>query len=188
VPTVTPTPVPPTVTPVPLSALGQIAFLSYIPDVGPQIYVMDADGSNLRQLTDDKGFQGPLSWSPDGQYLAFGRGGDIYVMDADGANPRNLTNYQAGDGEAAWSPDGQRIAFSSNRAERVAGQAYATDIFVMEADGANPLNLTDSATNDASPAWSPDGKSIAFHSDRDGNQEIYVMDAVGSNPRRLTDH
>jgi TolB protein len=156
---------------------------------GMQVYVMNADGSNPHRLTSGLGWQGPLSWSPDGESIASARGGDIWVMDADGSNPRNLTNYGAGDQEPAWSPDGQTIAFSSNRAGRVAGQAYATDIFVMNADGSDPRNLTDSAAYDTAPAWSPDGSHIAFQSDRDANwPEIYVMAADGSNPRNLTNH
>jgi Tol biopolymer transport system component len=109
-------------------------------------------------------------------------------MEADGSNPRNLTNFDAIDQEPAWSPDGQHIAFSSNRAGRISGHALAMDIFVMNADGSDPRNLTDSATFDTSPAWSPDGSHIAFQSDRDGNWEIYVMEADGSNPRNLTNH
>jgi Tol biopolymer transport system component len=175
----------------PLSALGQIAFMSnlHLQDgEGVQVYVMNADGSDPHRLTRGLGWQGPLSWSPDGQAIACPRGGDIWAMDADGSNPRNLTNYEASDMEPAWSPDGQHIAFSSNRAGRIAGQAAATDIFVMNADGSDPRNLTDSATFDASPAWSPDGSQIIFQSDRDGNWEIYVMEADGSDPRNLTNH
>jgi hypothetical protein len=160
----------------------------HMQQLGPQIYIIDADGANPVQLTTERGPMGPLSWSPDGASIAFVKGGDVWVMDADGSNPRNLTSYQAGDMEPAWSPDGRYIAFSSNRAMRQAGQAYAVDIFVMDADGSNPRNLTDSATYDTAPAWSPDGKHILFQSDRDGNQEIYVMDADGSNPRNLTNH
>jgi putative hemolysin len=192
IPTATNTPVPPTETPVPLSALGQIAFMSNLhleEREGMQVYVMNADGSNPHRLSSGLGWQGPLSWSPDGKHIACPRGGDIYVMDADGSNPRNLTNYGAGDQEPDWSPDGQHIAFSSNRAGRIAGQAYAMDIFVMNADGSDPRNLTESATSDTSPAWSPDGSHIAFQSDRDGGwPEIYVMAADGSNPRNLTNH
>jgi putative hemolysin len=190
-PAPTATAVPPTETPVPLSALGQIAFMSnlHLMEEGMQVYVMNADGSDPRRLTSGRGWHGPPSWSPDGKTIACARGGDIWVMDADGSNPRNLTNHEAGDQEPAWSPDGQRIAFSSNRAGRVAGQAYATDIFVMNADGSDPRNLTDSAAYDTAPAWSPDGSHIAFQSDRDANwPEIYVMAADGSNPRNLTNH
>jgi len=190
IPTATNTPAPPTETPVPLSALGQIAFMSnlHFMEEGPQVYVINADGSNPHRLTSGRGWQGPLSWSSDGKTIASARGGDIYVMDTDGSNPRNLTNYEAGDQEPAWSPDGKQIAFSSNRAGSIAGQAYAMDVFVMNADGFDPRNLTESTTSDTSPAWSPDGSHIAFQSDRDGNQEIYVMAADGSNPRNITNH
>ncbi len=194
IPTATNTPVPSTETPVPLSTLGQIAFMSNlrIQEEGPQVYVMNADGSNPHRLTSGRGWHGPLSWSPDGKTIACSRDGDIWVMDADGSNPRNLTNYEAAewwmDEGPAWSPDGQHIAFSSNRAGRISAQAPATDIWVMDADGSDPRNLTDSATNDVCPAWSPDGQYVAFQSDRDGNCEIYVMEADGSDPRNLTNH
>jgi TolB protein len=180
---------------VPLSALGQIAFMSnlHIQEEGQQVYVMNADGSNPHRLTSGLGWHGPVSWSPDGKTIACSRDGDIWVMDADGSNPRSLTNYEAAewwmDEGPAWSPDGQHIAFSSNRAGRISAQAPATDIWVMDVDGSDPRNLTDSATSDTSPVWSPDGSHIAFQSDRDGGwPEIYVMAADGSNPRNLANH
>ena len=60
------------------------------------------------------------------------------------------------------------------------------EIYVMDADGSNPVRLTNNAALDLSPVWSPDGSKVAFVSDRNGNPEIYVMDADGSNPVRLT--
>jgi Tol biopolymer transport system component len=62
------------------------------------------------------------------------------------------------------------------------------EVYVMDADGSNPTNLTNNAAWDVYPAWSPDGTRIAFVSDRDGSYEIYVMDADGSNPRNLTNN
>ena len=79
----------------------------------------------------------------------------------------------------AWSPDGSRIAWSSERDGN-------REIYVMDADGSNPTNLTGDPGYDSSPAWSPDGQRILFNSRRDGNLEIYVMDADGSNQVRLT--
>ena len=72
-----------------------------------------------------------------------------------------------------------QIAFVSNRSGN-------WDIYVMDADGGNPRNLTKSRHNDWHPSWSPDGEQIAFGSNREGNLEIYVMDADGGNPRNLT--
>jgi TolB protein len=58
----------------------------------------------------------------------------------------------------------------------------------MDADGGNQQNLTNNPFSDRDPSWSPDGKRIAFVSNRDGNRDIYVMDADGSNPQRLTNN
>lgn len=73
-----------------------------------EIYVMDADGTNQRRLTDHPAEDWRPAWSPDGTKIAFRafRDGswEIYVMDADGTNQRNLTDYPAWDGMPAWSP------------------------------------------------------------------------------------
>ena len=119
---------------------------------------------------------------------------EIYVMDADGGNPQNLSNDRNDDRSPSWSPDGKRIAFASDRDGHVIDGRPTYEIYVMDADGGNPQNLSNDRNDDRSPSWSPDGKRIAFASDRDRgrgdphNIDIYVMDADGSNPQRLTEN
>src|SRR2546423_11257377 len=74
-----------------------------------------------------------------------------------------------------------KIAFDSNRTGN-------DEIFVMNPDGSNQVNLSNNPANDNNPSWSPDGTKIAFVSNRDGNDEIYVMNADGSNQTRLTNN
>ena len=81
--------------------------------------------------------------------------------------------------EPRFSPDGRKIVFTSRRTKN-------NDIWVMNADGSMPTQLTTESKNDESPAFSPDGKRIVFTSNRTGNYDIWVMDADGGNPRQLT--
>ena len=125
--------------------------------------------------------------------FASSKGGsmEIYVMDADGKNPRRLTNNRDRDLNPSWSPDGKHIAFVSNRDGHFPGNISTNEIYVMDADGKNQKNLTNNPRSDSSPSWSPDGKRIAFASDRDGDLlhfNIYVMDVDGKNPQRLTNN
>jgi len=160
-----------------------------------QIYVMNADWSNVSQLTFndtardstgaiiDTSGSGQPAWSPNGTHIAFtsNREGnfEIYVMDPNGANIVNLTRDSAPDQQPAWSPDGSKIAFATDRD----GNA---EIYVMNADGSGLVNLTNNSAIDLLPAWSPDGTKIAFQSDRSTNFAVWVMNADGSNPVRLT--
>ncbi len=113
---------------------------------------------------------------------------EIYVMDADGSNQIRLTNNPALDDSPVWSPDGRKLAFRSERGGN-------SDIYLMDpvdtdgdGNGDNLVRLTTRSSIEHSPTWSPDGRKIAFNSNRDGNWEVYVMDADGSNPARLTNN
>lgn len=150
-----------------------------------EIYVMDADGTNLRQLTSNSVHDRDPAWSPDGTKIAFSsaRGGsrDIYVMDADGSNVQRLTYNDSLDREPDWSPDERQIVFSSTR-----DGIHA--IYVMDADGSNPRRLTYHDAGTGGAAWSPDGSQIAYHLLAPGRQELYVIEPDGSNGGRLTEH
>ncbi|GAG57122.1 unnamed protein product, partial [marine sediment metagenome] len=74
----------------------------------------------------------------------------------------------------------KKIAFESSRDDN-------DEIYVMDADGSNQVNLTNNPEGDSDPTLSPDGKKIAFKSNRDGKDEIYVMNADGSDQKRLTE-
>ncbi|MEA2022750.1 MAG: Ig-like domain-containing protein [Actinomycetota bacterium] len=106
--------------------------------------------------------------------------GEIYVRDFSGGTPLRLTNDSFFKSGPAWSPDGSKIAFWSQR-----GGGH--NVWLMDADGSNPVNLTAAPLSDNyEPSWSPDGSKIAFMTGRDANSEIYVMNADGSDPKNLS--
>ena len=104
-----------------------------------------------------------VAWSPDGHQLAFAakvidqagnsQARDVYVMNVDGTGLQQLTQHRAEDDAPAWSPDGQKIAFVSYRNVLEGG------IFIMNADGSNIAELTNSGED--YPSWSPDGTQLA---------------------------
>lgn len=179
----------------------QIAFTSDR-NGNVNIYVMDADGNDLKQLTDLDHASYP-AWSPDGRRIAFmsvRRLGDydIYVMNADGSDLTRLAegldfgDWADWDGwwvlmrpreQLSWSPNGEHLLTMS-------GHDGSLSIYVVNADGGGLTRLTDSSSTDWFPSWSPDGRRIAFCSNResgDHNYDIYVMDAEGSNLTRLAE-
>lgn len=163
---------------------AQIAFSSER-DGNWEIYVMNADGGNPRNLTNDPSVDYQTAWSPNGKSIMFisSRWGpwNIYVMDAHGNALRRVTAALPGRWNAeqpAWLPDGENIAFSSNLDKK------GWKIYVMNADGKNLRKLTERVG--ICPAWSPDGRKIAFEAWIDGNSDIYVIDANGGNEQQLT--
>lgn len=136
------------------------------------LFLMEANGQEIRQLTDTAGINVSPAFSPDGQTLAFtsDRSGtpQIYTMSLDGGAPKRVTysgNYNT---TPAISPKGDYIAYQSRQGGRF-------DIFAIPIGGGNPVQLTDGRGTNESAAWSPDGRYLAFSSTRSGRSRIYIL-------------
>lgn len=111
---------------------------------------------------------------------------DIYVMNDEGSGVRRLTNDLLYKGGPAWSPNGRQLVFSADLHSAVPEQGQQIDVFLMNADGTRQQNLTQHPMLDGGGAWSPDGRRLAFLSDRSGNFEIHVMDIATGAVKQLT--
>jgi len=162
------------------------------PRVNGGLYVLDVASGRVRALTADLAWNLDGAWSPDGTRIAFqstreGRD-DIFVMNADGNGVRKLTDGRGWNEYPSWSPDGQWITFNSSR-DGIAGSGetgYYRDLYLMRADGSGIRRLTRHAGSNNFAAWRPDGRSLAFQSDRAGPWDVYTMELDGSSLQRLT--
>jgi dipeptidyl aminopeptidase/acylaminoacyl peptidase len=146
---------------------GLIAFARGGTEAG--LYAMNPNGTGVTRLT-SKAVDNDPAWSPDGSSIAFVRGFDagdagIYVIDADGTGARRLTDggglIDFTDDGPVWSPDRTRIAFARGGREPGAETGNG-DIYVVNVDGTNLVQLTNDPVIQSQPAWSPDGSRIAF--------------------------
>jgi TolB protein len=224
---------------------GRIIF-----DDFEDVYVMDADGTNVRPVADRRGPEFDAAWAPDGRWFVYrdsrrgiNENDDVYIARADGSGSKNLTRSPANDWGPDWSPDGRTIVFNSDRdggvmagylvspdgsdlrridadvwIEYPSFSADGTKVAFMGHDGSDydvyvadlrtgaASRLTRAAGSDGWPAWSPDGSTIAFASERDDclhaprtapcwvdpggepgeHHDIWLIDADGSNQRRVT--
>jgi TolB protein len=169
----------------------QIAFLSSR-DGAINIYAMNNDGTNARAVTRLGADQrvGVPVWSTDGSRMFFtaavGGKFQIFSVKPDGSELQDVSSRisPGAKSELSLSPDGRWLAFAEEE------RAPVKNIHVMRTDGSEVRKLTNSTAENYSPRWSPDGRHIAFVTNRDDRvrSEVYVMDADGRNPRNLSRH
>jgi len=173
------------------------------------IYIMNADGTNIRRLTDKVGYDGGPWISPDGKKIVWRAWYpqnkeeleqwrdcmekdyivpfplDIWVMNSDGSNKIRLTDNGATNWAPSWHPDGKRIIFSSNMddwREDIKKYGHNFELYLINIDGTGLTRLTNNTVFDSFPMFSPDGKKLAFASNRNPQKphatDIYVADWI----------
>ena len=171
------------------------------------VYIMDADGSNQKRLTDRVGYDGGPWFSPDGSQIAWrawypqtdaekaqwaenmannyiqSTPLDIWVMQADGSDKRRLTDNGATNWAPSWHPDGKRIVFSSNMddwREDLNTFGHNFELYLINSDGTGLERITYNRVFDSFPMFSPDGRKLAFGSNRNAAKpratDIFIAD------------
>ncbi|HKW88836.1 MAG TPA: hypothetical protein VJN21_08775 [Candidatus Acidoferrales bacterium] len=174
----------------------ELAFMSSVHG-DPEVYVTDASGQHMHQLTYSAAVSTSPTWNPKtGQSIIFvsDRGGlpDLYQMNSDGSNLQKIP-LSAATGVAAkdlpatgyvidpsWSPNGQLLAFSWRR------PAGNYDIYIMDIATDQLVELTRDSGENERPSWAPDGRHIVFETTRSGSLQVWTMLADGSQQRQLT--
>jgi len=154
-----------------------------------EVYVMNADGSAIKRLTDNTYMDHQATWSPDGRQIAFisGRdhvgtsGNDLYVMNVDGTNVTRVTEQPGGLLLPSWDPHSRRIAFSLDDDGPNAG------IYFVSLDSQGQTRVTTHTLSlDNGPSWSPDGTKLAYSCEVGGPLQVCVVNADGTGRVQLT--
>jgi len=187
----------------------KIVFATERDNGDSEIYVMNADGSDQRRLTSQPGDDAHPSWSPDGKRIIFNSARttpdlkadwsqqfhELFSMNADGSDPKQITAFKTVSTYPTFSPDGTKIAFRRvmiTPAFRwdLTNTPRNSEVFVINADGTNPVNVSNSAAYDGWSAWSPDSTKILFTSNRSGPANIgqlYTVNPDGTDLQKITD-
>jgi len=172
---------------IPVKAGGEVLFISrrISNSADWQLFLMNADGSNQRRVSDNIVSCSPPVRSNNGQKILFtsydNNINNLYVIDIDGQNKKLLSQGRQFCGSASWSPDDSSIVFIKNN--NSVGGNY--DIYSIKADGSSEVKLT-SGTDHMEPQYSPANDFIIFSSSNNNHTGIYKMNIDGSNKRLLT--
>ena len=162
--------------------LSRIAFISDRTG-SSELWVMDWNGDNQKQLTKHNSLALAPTWSPDGKHLVFTsylRGNPaLYLLTPQEGYLKLLWDKGGVNSSASISPDGSTVAFASSTEGNV-------DIYTISIEGGEARRLTTARGIDTQPSWAPNGRQIAFTSSRSGSPQLYQMDADGSNVRRVS--
>ena len=151
---------------------SKIAFISTVGG-GPELYVMNADGSGRLPLTATTGAESNPRWVGGGARIAYDMGQDLCVMNADGTGVVTVSSGVGPMGGAVWSPDGSKVAF-------VVVADFRHSVYMANPDGSAPVLLTDVEANSGGRVfWSPDGSKVAFHNHNGSAVDLYVVGADG---------
>jgi TolB protein len=160
---------------------GRFLALTLSKDGNPEIYVLTVATGVLQRLTRHAGIDTEPAWAPTGQQIAFvsDRAGQprIFVMDRDGANVHPLTT-SGFHTQPRWSPKGDSIVYTQ--------RAGTHDLWAISPSGSTPRQLTSGPGDNQGATWSPDGRHLAFQSNRNGRWQVFVMSVDGSMTTRIT--
>jgi TolB protein len=160
---------------------GRSIAMTLSKDGNPEIYVLTLATGAFRRLTRHAGIDTEPSWSPSGRDIAFvsDRQGipHVFVMDAEGGTVRQLT-FGGFHTQPRWSPKGDTIVYTMRQATH--------DLWAINADGSNARRLTAGGGDNQGATWAPDGRHLAFQSNRLGSWHLFTMLTDGSEQTPVT--
>jgi len=165
-------------------ASTRIAFAGKRQGAKPNVFICDADGENMMQITRDNAICRFITWTPDAASILYtgyvGGYPDVYMINLSSYQKKNVASYPGINAGAVLSPAGGRMAI-------VLSKDGNPDVYLTDASGKNPKRIVRTPfASEASPSWSPDGEQIVFVSDKSGSPHLYIVGSDGADPKRVT--